>query len=277
MAYQHELVLPNEDLPFKIFLFEGKNGNYVREKHWHRSIEIFAVLEGTLHFFLNDTRRTLHSGEFVIVNTNEIHSIFAPVENTTIVIQIPLKFFEHYYVKENIIWFSHENTAYDSQVVAYIRKMYKIYEEKSLGYELQLQSIFYQLIYIWITEYRWNEIEPEVIKANRKLERLGYITAHIRENYREDLSLEGLAKTFGYSPTYLSKMFRRYAQMNYKDYIQNVRLEYACQELEHTDNSIAEIAVNNGFANGKAMAKAFRKKYGQLPSQVKRQKAKEKE
>jgi AraC-like DNA-binding protein len=162
-------------------------------------------------------------------------------------------------------------------VVAYIRKIYKIYEEKSLGYELQLQSIFYQLIYIWITEYRWNEIEPEVIKANRKLERLGYITAHIRENYREDLSLEGLAKTFGYSPTYLSKMFRRYAQMNYKDYIQNVRLEYACQELEHTDNSIAEIAVNNGFANGKAMAKAFRKKYGQLPSQFKRQKAKEKE
>ena len=40
---QHELIMPNEDLPFKMFIFEGREGNYIREKHWHRSIEIFAV------------------------------------------------------------------------------------------------------------------------------------------------------------------------------------------------------------------------------------------
>ena len=28
--FKHELVLPNEDLPFKLFLFEGKEGNYRR-------------------------------------------------------------------------------------------------------------------------------------------------------------------------------------------------------------------------------------------------------
>ena len=44
MEFSHELVLPNEDLPFRMFLFEGKDGNYVREKHWHRSIEMFVVL-----------------------------------------------------------------------------------------------------------------------------------------------------------------------------------------------------------------------------------------
>ena len=44
MEFQHELIIPNEGLPFKVFLFEGGNGNYVREKHWHTSIEIFAVM-----------------------------------------------------------------------------------------------------------------------------------------------------------------------------------------------------------------------------------------
>ena len=47
---QHELIMPNKDLPFKMFLFEGRDGNYIREKHWHRSIEIFAVFQGTLGF-----------------------------------------------------------------------------------------------------------------------------------------------------------------------------------------------------------------------------------
>ena len=51
---QHELIMPNKDLPFKMFLFEGRDGNYIREKHWHRSIEIFAVFQGTLEFYLND-------------------------------------------------------------------------------------------------------------------------------------------------------------------------------------------------------------------------------
>ena len=48
MEFQHELIIPNEGLPFKVFLFEGENGNYVREKHWHTSVEIFAVMEGRL-------------------------------------------------------------------------------------------------------------------------------------------------------------------------------------------------------------------------------------
>ena len=37
MEYSHELIMPNDDIPFKLFLFEGKDGHYVREKHWHRS------------------------------------------------------------------------------------------------------------------------------------------------------------------------------------------------------------------------------------------------
>ena len=44
MEFQHELIIPDEGLPFKLFLFEGRNGNYVREKHWHTSIEIFTVM-----------------------------------------------------------------------------------------------------------------------------------------------------------------------------------------------------------------------------------------
>lgn len=46
MKYNHELIVPDEGLPFKMFIFEGKDGNYKREMHWHRSVEIFAVCEG---------------------------------------------------------------------------------------------------------------------------------------------------------------------------------------------------------------------------------------
>ena len=87
MEFQHELIIPNEGFPFKLFLFEGRNGNYVREKHWHTSIEIFAVMEGSLYFYIDENEYPLKAGEFLIINSNEVHSIQAPVRNETIVLQ----------------------------------------------------------------------------------------------------------------------------------------------------------------------------------------------
>lgn len=94
----------------------------------------------------------------------------------------------------------------------------------------------------------------------------------MKSNYNKDLSLESLAQTFGYSPTYLSRMFQKYARTNYKSYLDNLRLEHAYKDLMNTDLSISSIASQNGFANSKAFAKVFQKKYGQLPSKFRKDK-----
>ena len=33
MEYSHEIIMPNDDIPFKMFIFEGRDGNYIREKY----------------------------------------------------------------------------------------------------------------------------------------------------------------------------------------------------------------------------------------------------
>ena len=100
VEFKHELIIPNEDLPFKLFLFEGKDGNYKRSKHWHRSVEIFLVVSGHLEFLMNNVRIPLHAPDFVIVNPNEVHSIDAPEPNMTIVLQIPISCLSGY-IREN--------------------------------------------------------------------------------------------------------------------------------------------------------------------------------
>ena len=104
MEYSHEIIVPNDDLPFKMFIFEGSQGGYIRQKHWHRSIEIFAVFDGEMEFYLNDKRYPLHPGEFMLVNSNELHSIYAPKKNKTLVIQIPVATFERYYTDDGIMY-----------------------------------------------------------------------------------------------------------------------------------------------------------------------------
>ena len=91
MQFAHELIVPEVGFPFKLFLFEGREGHYHREKHWHRSIEIFAVCDGELEFKIDEKTWHLTAGEFMIVNSNEVHEVDSPLPNETIVLQIPLK------------------------------------------------------------------------------------------------------------------------------------------------------------------------------------------
>ncbi len=182
MVYSHEIILPNDDIPFKMFIFEGKDGNYVRKKHWHRSIEIFALFEGELEFYVDEARYSLRPGEFMLVNSNEIHSIFSPKRNQTVVLQIPLTTFEKYYTDEKFIYFSHSSRLQDEEVMHLLRDMYHTYHEKPCGYELKVQGQFYMLLYILVTKYRETDVNEKVIQNSRKLDRLSQITAYMEEN-----------------------------------------------------------------------------------------------
>lgn len=279
MEFQHELIIPNEGLPFKLFLFEGRNGNYVREKHWHTSVEIFAVMEGCLSFYIDEEEYPLKAGEFLIINSNEVHSIQAPVRNETIVLQIPLKQFEDYFTAQRFIRFRSKSKGQkeakpeetDRQMVSLIRELYRVFVTRGTGYEFRTRSVFYEILYLMVSKYRETEVEESKLKNSRRLDALSKITTYMREHYKEDLKLSGLASMFGYSDAYLSRMFRKYAKVNFKTYLQDIRMAYAYKELLNTDHTISAIALDNGFASSRAFSREFVKRYGILPGRVERQ------
>ena len=271
MEFQHELIFPNEGLPFKVFLFEGGNGNYVREKHWHTSIEIFAVMEGHLEFFMNKEEYPLKAGEQLIINSNEIHSIHAAERNKTVVLQIPLKQFENYFTAQRFIRFRSQDAEADGKLASLIKKLYKVYTARDTGYEFGTMSLFYEIMYMLVKNYRLTEAHEKEIRHSRKLDTLSKITTYMREHYKEDLKLSDLAATFGYSDAYLSRMFQKYAKINYKTYLQDIRMAYAYRDLMNTDRTISQIALDNGFCSSRGFSGEFQKRYGILPSEMRKQ------
>lgn len=279
MEFQHELIIPNEGLPFKLFLFEGAGGNYVREKHWHTSVELFAVLDGRLSFFLNEEEYPLEAGELIIINSNEIHSIHAPEKNETVVLQIPLKQFEDYFTAQRFIRFrsaarqGRDRTAKipDNRKLAFfIEELYKVYTAREVGWEFRTMALYYNILFLLVKDYRESEAAEKEIQDSRRLDALSKIITYMREHYTEDLKLSDLASLFGYSDAYLSRMFKKYAKVNFKSYLQEIRMAYAYRELLNTDYTISRIAMDNGFADSRAFSKEFRKRYGILPSEIKR-------
>ncbi len=268
--YQHEVIVTDAGLPFKLFLFEGTKGTYVRAKHWHRSIEIFAVWEGKLEFGLRDKRFPLSNGEFIIVNSNEVHSISAPEPNKTVVLQIPQETFAEYFTDDQFIWFSHGDRETDHRVFTLLQEMYIISTNGDEAKKFQILSLYYELLYLMVTKYRKFNVNEEILKNSKQLKKLSNITRYMKDHYAEPISLESMAEQFSYSPSYLSRMFQKHAGINFKDYLLGIRLEHAVRELEETDNQIVDIALGNGFPNSKAFSNAFRDKYGVLPSEYRK-------
>ena len=274
MQFLHELIVPEPGFPFKLFIFEGRDGNYRRDRHWHRSVEIFAVCGGALEFYIDNRIWHLSAGDFLIVNSNEVHSVDSPLPNETIVLQIPLEMFEDYFTGEQFIWFTHEPGKRDERFMELMRELYRIYEEKTCGYDMKMMSVFYDILYYLVKDYRLPETGQDYVRKNKTLDRLSGITSYMKENYRSSLSLEKVAEKFGYSPTYLSRMFQKYAGITFKDHVQNIRLGHALKDLENGEYSITETAIRNGFSGSKALARAFRKKYGMLPSEYREKREK---
>ncbi len=269
MDFRHELVLPNEDLPFRLFVFEGQNGNYKVTKHWHRSIEIFLVLDGWIDFYINAQSRRLGPGQFVLVNSNEVHSVDCPKPNFTLVLQIPRGLFESYLPDADHLLFCRSCRS-DERLVQLIQQMQETYTHRTDGYLFRILRDFYELMYLLVTDYRILEVDEERKQQHKNLDRLSKITSYMQVNYREKLSLEGVAHIFGYSPAYLSKMFQKYAGINYKAYLLELRTEAGYRLLMNTELPSGQIALECGFPDSRSFAASFRRRYGLTPAEYRK-------
>lgn len=282
MNYEHEVVVPRAGMPFKIDIFEGGCGNYIRDPHWHNSVEIFAIYEGSLDFLLREKEITVKAGDFMIINTNELHSIRATDVNKAVYVQIPISEFKNYLTGDRFISFHKkgkgsiailtpiERKATDAHMMALIRNIYELCGSQDAGHEYEMLRDYYDMMRLLVTCYRQQEADDQLYRSSKALRRLSPVTEYIKKHYAEDISLQMLADEFGYSMEHLSRMFQKYAQINYKAYLSGIRVEHAMEALEAGDLTIGEIASEVGFSDSRALAKAFQKKYGMLPSEYQR-------
>lgn len=113
-----------------------------------------------------------------------------------------------------------------------------------------------------------NEKHEEIkTKPPELLER---VLLDIEGNFTRDVKLSSLAEQYYCSTTYLSKLFKKYAGMNYIDYITQKRIEKAKELLYRTNMPIDEIIWTVGYQDAKHFRTVFRKSEGVSPSEYRK-------
>ena len=96
---------------------------------------------------------------------------------------------------------------------------------------------------------------------------------HIRENFRDpDLTSGVLSDKLNLNPTYFGRIFKEITQKTPSDYITDLRLNAALQELrqlreEGSDVSLQDVAIHSGFGNQRSFTRFFKINMGLTPTQ----------
>ncbi len=100
-------------------------------------------------------------------------------------------------------------------------------------------------------------------------ERVRKIRLHIKYNYMLPLTVEGLARDFGFERSYLYRLFRERYGKGVKEYILSVRMQKAYRFLDD-GYTVKECAHLVGYEDEFNFSKAFKKYHGISPSAVRR-------
>lgn len=265
MTYSHEIINYPLDLPMTLFM----NTIGTVQKHWHKSIELLIVIEGTVDMVIGSNHVTLGVDDVFLVNSNEIHDLHSD-NATMITIQIkpdllsnvPAEFKNTHYCCDST---RDADPAKYEPIKHIVSRFLKLNLDGGKYIELMNESLFYNLIYELYANFADGVLSNEE-DTFKQLDRLNEILAIINSEYTSRLSLEDIAERVYVTPPYLSKFFKKNMGISLSDYIKATRLRYAVHDLMYCDFPIETIAQNNGFPNTHAFVSAFKEKYDMLPS-----------
>lgn len=90
-------------------------------------------------------------------------------------------------------------------------------------------------------------------------------TAMIREEFRQPLTVRGIAQEIGVHPVHLSRVFRRFHRASIGDTLRRVRVQFACDRLREPDVQLADLALSAGFCDQSQLTRSFKRVVGTTP------------
>ncbi|SCY37092.1 response regulator transcription factor [Alkaliphilus peptidifermentans] len=107
-----------------------------------------------------------------------------------------------------------------------------------------------------LDEYRKKEMNGLIAKA----------VQYIEKNYKENISLDDVAKEINMSYHYFSKFFKDSTGKNFVDYLTELRIEKSKKILKDTSINIKEICFEVGYSDPNYFSKIFKKITGMTPT-----------
>ncbi len=246
--------------------------------HLHDFIEFSVVVSGSgIHRIWNKTYEC-KKGDVFILNTGVPHSYFGNAGGdfpTVLNVLFDEKLLAHNKNKSFCFGIFEKDPmiAYIRLSLDQLKKVCSICD--TIKEELINKDVFWQensvaylknlLITLSRLTSKEKELQPHTQKQSALVSRAVRLT--LENYYKQDFTLDCLAKTLFVSKSHLSKLLYKECGEHFADYVKNLRIKRSATLLSNTNLSNSQIIEDCGFKDIPTFYKNFKKVYGVTPKQ----------
>ena len=254
--YMKKIVFENKTSPFSISFTRS----LVPWPHFHKDIEIIYVMNGSVYACADREKDWIQTGDLFISFPNQIHYY----ENATLgdyllIILSPDILFE---LKEKMY-----GSIPQSNILRNVSQSEPV---KLLQQALQATGDYSQTIKAGLLNQALAQLLPQLtLKPRTKTSNatlLG-IMNFCSSNFAENITLEDVSKALHISKYHISHLLNDKLGLSFTAYLNNLRINHACDLLEDTDKKIADISEDVGFGSIRSFNRAFDAAMHMSPSQ----------
>ncbi|WP_411031048.1 AraC family transcriptional regulator [Spongiimicrobium sp. 3-5] len=233
--------------------------------HYHPELELVFILEGTGTQFVGDSIEQFQAGDVVLIGKNLPHLMLNDSDyfekGSTLAARAIVINFERYFAGRTFLSLPEMasiNTLLDLSLRGI--KFHGVVREQALlaaqrifelaDYERMLALIHLLCSLSKTSDYRLlssSGFSNSV--ANIEKSRMGKVYDYVMNNMDKNISLKRAAEIVHMNPTSFSRYFKKNHKKNFTQYVNEVRIGYACKLLLEKKLNVSEICYRVGFNN----------------------------
>lgn len=240
--------------------------------HRHSDIEIVLCMKSGYRIVINGQSFTLRKGDILFIPSNSVHTIESTGKTPAMfVFLFDLSIVSSLHsgdigtaLLDNAIYLNSDSDP-EKYNLLYSSFFYIITQYFSDGVmsEFAISSALLSILCIL-----GNNSGQPITPTDRKIEgydRFANLLQYIDSHCDEDLSLDAIAAKAGFSKYHFDRLFKKYTNTTYYEYLTSKRIHIAKEYLQRTHMSVSEVATKTGFNSLTAFSRTFKKITGESP------------
>ncbi len=247
-------------------------------KHMHPEYEIYFLVEGQRYYFVENETYLIHGGTLVFVGRNEIHktgSVLNHSYHDRMLITVTGEWLNPF-LQSLHLWSlnqfleNYKVISLDKESQIYIKSLFETIASeirtKKDGFESMVMMKMAELLLYSCRNYKDpRRIINYRIAESGKHKMVRDITAYIRGNFQNAVTLKDISEQFFISRGYISRIFKDVTGYTITEYTNIQKVKYAQELLENSRFNITKVSALAGFDNITYFEKVFKKYTGLSP------------
>jgi AraC-like DNA-binding protein len=230
--------------------------------HFHNAYEIALIIKGKGTRIIGDSIENFADGDLVLLGPQVPHiAYFKEDAGSSPIFQAAVVYFHPDWLTESQL--NSENLSKLRKLLDDISRGIKIFgvtKTKVAKIIIQLKNCtglesiikLLDILEIVSRSYEYECLASEgYCHAFRKkdIQRLNNVYQYVRDHFTDEISLVEIANVANMTPTSFCKYFRKQTQKTFSNFVNEVRVGYACKLLFDEDLTISQICYKCGFNN----------------------------